>query len=336
MDQDLSPEPILRLGMAFWGSKTLLSAVELGVFTVLADGPKDGATLAKEVGLHPRSSRDFLDALVALGMLDREQDVYCNTPTTDTFLDRRKPSYVGGLLEMQNTRLYRFWGSLTEALRTGQPQNEIKGGEDLFAALYSDPALLEQFLAAMTGVSTGAARALAQKFPWDRYHTVVDIGTAQGCLPVQLALVHPHLRGGGFDLATVRPVFEAYVSRFELADRLQFYPGDFFTDELPSADVLVMGHILHDWDLTQKCTLLDKAYAALPTGGALVVYEALIDDDRRTNTFGLLMSLNMLIETTGGFDYTGADCRGWMREAGFTQTYVQHLLGPDSMVVGIK
>ena len=336
MEQDLNPEPIVRLGIAFWESKTLLSAVELGVFTALADGPKDGTTLAKDLGLHPRSSHDFLDALVALGMLDREQGIYCNTPTTDAFLDRRKPEYIGGLLEMLNARLYQFWGSLTEALRTGQPQNEIKGGEDLFTTIYSDPAVLEQFLAAMTGVSAGTARALAQKFPWDQYRTVIDIGTAQGCLPVQLALAHPHLGGGGFDLAAVRPVFDAYVARFQLADRLQFYPGDFFTDELPTADVLIMGHILHDWDLTQKRTLLDKAYMALPPGGALVVYEALIDDDRRTNAFGLLMSLNMLIETTGGFDYTGADCCGWMQEAGFTQTYVQHLLGPDSMVVGIK
>jgi hypothetical protein len=336
MDQDLSPESILQLGMAFWGSKTLLSAVELGVFTVLADGPRDGSALAKEVGLHSRSSRDFLDALVALGMLDRDHDLYRNTPSTGAFLDRRKPAYIGGLLEMANARLYPFWGSLTEALRTGQPQSEIKGGEDLFTALYSDRARLEQFLAAMTGISTGTGRVLAEKFPWDRYHTVVDIGTAQGCLPVQLALAHPHLRGGGFDLPPIRPIFEAYVSRFELAGRLRFYPGDFFTDELPTADVLVMGHILHDWDLTQKRTLLTKAYAALPPGGALVVYEALIDDDRRTNAFGLLMSLNMLIETTGGFDYTGADCCAWMQKAGFTQTYVQHLLGPDSMVVGIK
>jgi hypothetical protein len=271
-----------------------------------------------------------------LGLLDRDHDLYSNTPNAGAFLDRRKPSYIGGLLEMSNARLYPFWGSLTEALRTGQPQNEIKGGEDLFTVLYSDPARLEQFLAAMTGISTGTARALAAKFSWERYHTVVDIGTAQGCLPAQLALAHPHLRGGGFDLAPIRPIFEGYVSRFELGDRLRFYPGDFFTDELPTADVLVMGHILHDWDLTQKSTLLAKAYAALPPGGALVVYEALIDDDRRTNAFGLLMSLNMLIETTGGFDYTGADCCEWMQKAGFTQTYVQHLLGPDSMVVGIK
>lgn len=337
MDKSIDFEPLLRLGRAFWESKTLLSAVELGVFTALADGPQDELSLANELGLHPRGSRDFLDALVALGLLDRRHDLYANTPTTDAFLDRNKPSYIGGMLEMATALEYPTWGSLTDALRTGQPQSKIEDSDEgLYQALYADPARLEQFLAAMTNISTGIGHVLAQKLPWDRYHTVIDIGTAQGDLPVQLALAHPHLRGGGFDLPPVGPIFEAYVARFGLADRLRFYPGDFFTDELPTADVLVMGYILETWDLAEKRTLLAKAYAALPNGGALIVYESLIDDDRRANAFGLLMSLNMLIQTPGGFEYTGADCRGWMQEAGFAQTYVEHLLGDHSMVVGIK
>jgi len=334
---DLPPDRIVELGTGFWGAKVLLSAVELGVFSTLAKGPLDGETLRARLGVHPRSARDFFDALVALGMLGRERDRYTNTPETDLFLDRAKPSYMGGLLEMLNFRLYGFWGSLTEALRTGQPQNEAKsGGGNLFDALYSDPARLRLFLQAMTGVSLGAARAMAQKFPWKNYRTFIDIGAAQGGLPVQVALAHPHLTGGGFDLPVVGPIFGEYVASFGLADRLRFQPGDFFTDPLPRADVLVMGHILHDWDLDEKRTLLRKAHTALDTGGALIVYEAIIDDDRRRNAFGLLMSLNMLIETRGGFDYTGADCAGWMREVGFRETSVVHLVGNDSMVVGIK
>jgi hypothetical protein len=337
MEESPGPEPIMRLGTAFMGSKALLSAVELGVFTALADGPRNETTLAKQLGLHPRSSRDFLDALVALGLLDRDDDHYANTPTTDAFLDPNKPSYIGGMLELCNTRLYPSWVSLTEALQTGKPQNELKdGGEDLFPILYADPNRLEGFLAAMTGISSSVGRVLSQKLPWDRYHTVVDIGTAQGGVPVRLALDHPHLRGGGFDLPPVGPIFEAYVARFELTDRLRFYPGDIFTDELPAADVLVMGHLLHGWNLATKRMLVVKAYAALPPGGALVVYDTLIDDGRRANAFGLLMSLNMLIQTPEGSEYTGADCCGWMRDAGFTRTYTEHLFGPDSMVVGIK
>jgi SAM-dependent methyltransferase len=237
---------------------------------------------------------------------------------------------------MANRRLYPFWGELTRALRTGEPQNEIKRGDDLFAALYGEPERTRGFLQAMTGLSMGANRAIAQKFPWSRYKTFVDVGCAQGGLPVQLALAHSHLRGTGYDLEVVRPVFQEYVSSFNLQERLGFASGDFFREPLPSADVIIMGHILHDWDLAEKKMLIRKAHDALPAGGAFIVFEALIDDDRSQNAFGLLMSLNMLIETRGGFDYTGADCSQWMREAGFRDVAVQHLVGPDSMVVGFK
>jgi SAM-dependent methyltransferase len=331
-----APDRLLQIGMGFWASKTLLSAVELGVFTRLAHGPRDAADLSAALGLHPRSALDFLDALVALKLLARDGSAYSNLPDTDLFLDKAKPSYVGGLLEMANARLYPFWGSLTEALQTGLPQNEARHGGNPFDAIYREEASLRGFLQAMSGVSLGAARAIAQKFPWGDYRTFIDIGAAQGALPVQVALAHPHLTGGGFDLPAVGPVFDEYVAAHGLQERLRFYPGDFFSAPCPSADVLVMGHILHDWALPQKLELLQKCYAALPPGGCLVVYDAIIDDARRENAFGLLMSLNMLIETPGGFDYTGAQCREWMTQAGFSDVRIEPLVGPDSMVIAVK
>ena len=332
----LSPDRIMQLGFGFLGSKTLLSAIELGLFTELAKGALDEKTLTKRLSLHPRSARDFLDALVALGMLKRTGTRYANTPETALFLDRAKPSYIGGMLEMSNARLYHFWGSLTEALRTGKPQNEAKTGEDFFGTLYADPRRLEGFLKAMTGLSRRTAQAVARQFPWRRYRSFMDIGCAQGGVAVEIALAHRHLSGGGMDLPVVEPIFEAYVRNKGVDKRLSFHAGDFFKDPLPQTDVLIMGHILHDWDLDQKMMLLRKAYDALPSGGALIVHEALIDDGRKQNAFGLLMSLNMLIETPGGFDFTGADCRGWMKKAGFKRARVEKLDGPDSMVVGIK
>ena len=332
-----TPERILQTGLAFWPAKTLLSAIELGVFTELARGAEGFDALSGRLGLHPRSARDFLDTLVALGFLQRTGDRYANTAETDFFLDRHKPSYVGGILEMANARLYPFWAHLTEALRTGQPQNEVRtAGPGLFEALYADPARLKQFLAAMTGISHGANMTIARAFPWKDHHTFVDVGTAQGDLAAQIALANPHLRGMGFDLPEVAPIFEEYVAALGVADRLTFAPGSFFERDLPKADVVLMGHILHDWDLPTKKMLIRKAFDAVPAGGALIVYEAIIDDDRSKNAFGLMMSLNMLIETPGGFDYTGADCSGWMREAGFSATRVEPLVGPDSMVIGIK
>ncbi|MDB6032714.1 MAG: tcmO [Verrucomicrobiales bacterium] len=327
---------ILQLGLGFWGSKTLLSAVELGVFTELAKGPLDASTLAIRLGIHPRSARDFLDALVALKMLERNGDRYSNTASTELYLDRAKPSYVGGILEMANMRLFGFWNSLTEGLRTGKPQNEAKDGVSTFEKLYENPERLEGFLKGMTGISLPAAKAIAKSFDWDKFKTFADVGCAQGAVPVQLALHHGHLTGIGYDLQPVQPIFEKYIRSHALQNRLRFQAGNFFKDPLPKVDVLVMGHILHDWNLEEKKLILGKAYEALPQGGALIVYEALIDDDRRENAFGLLMSLNMLIETQGGFDYTGADCCGWKRETGIRETRVEHFVGPDSMVIGIK
>jgi hypothetical protein len=322
--------------MGFMASKTLLSAVEMEVFTELAKRPEDRATLTGRLGLHPRSARDFLDTLVALGFLERKDGLYSNAPSADLFLDKHKPSYIGGILEMANKRLYPQWGRLTHALRTGLPQSEGGPGADTFASLYADPARLKGFLKAMTGISHGGNMAIAARFPWARYKTVCDVGPAQGDLITQIALKNPHLSCTGFDLPEVGPIFEEYVAENSVAGRVQFQGGSFFTDPLPKADVITMGHILHDWDLEEKRMLIAKAYDALPPGGAFVVFEALIDDDRSKNAFGLLMSLNMLVETPGGFDYTGADCMGWLKDAGFKETRVEHLIGPDSMVVGIK
>jgi hypothetical protein len=330
------PDRILDLSMAFFGSKALLSAVELGLFTELAHGPLDADALRQRLGLHPRASHDFFDALVALGLLERAAGRYHNTAETDLYLDRAKPSYVGAWLEMTNDRLYPFFGALTEGLRTGQPQNEAKAGEDFFGVLYQDPVRLRQFASSMTGVSMGTARALARTFPWAKYRTFVDVGTAQGNLPVQLGLAHPHLGGVGFDLPALGPIFDEYVTSFELGDRLRFSAGDFFVDPLPTADVLIMGNILGDWSLAERQVLLAKAYAALPNGGALIVYEQLIDDARRERAVNLLVSLLMLIETPGGGCYTGAECRSWMADAGFQETTVAHVSGPDWMVVGFK
>jgi hypothetical protein len=332
-----SPEYILQTAFGFWASKTLLSAVEMEVFTELTKHPEDLQELTGRLGLHARSARDFLDALVALGFLDRHNGIYSNTPATDLYLDKKKPSYIGGIMEMCNHRSYGQWNNLTEGLRTGLPQNELKGGgAPVFEMIYADPARLKEFLKAMTGVSHGANLAIAAKFPWANYRTVVDAGPAQGDLLVQVALSNKHLMGIGFDLAEVGPIFEEYVEANGLATRLQFHAGSFFTDPLPEADVVMLGHILHDWNLEEKRMLIAKAYNALPKGGALMVYDAIIDDDRSKNAFGLLMSLQMLIETYGGFDYTGADCVGWMKEAGFKDVRVEHLVGPDSMVIGIK
>ena len=326
----------MQLGMGYWASKTLLSAVELGVFSELAKGPLALDALTGRLRISHRSARDYFDALVALGMLDRRDGRYMNTRESDYYLDRAKPSYIGGLLEMLNTRLYGAWGHLTEALRSGEPPSEAKNGATPFDALYATPEKLEAFLSAMTGVSLPNARQIAAAFPWRNYKSFVDVGAAQGGFAIELAKAHPHLSGAGFDMPAVKPVFERYVKAHGLSGRVRFHAGDFFADPLPSADVLVMGHILHDWDLPTRKMLIEKAFAAIPARGALIVYDMILDEDRRANAAGLLMSLNMLIETRGGSEYTGSECMAWMRDAGFAAARIQSLSGPHSMVVGTK
>src|SRR6516164_3018710 len=230
-----STEHIMQVGLGFWASKTLMSAVEMEVFTELANKPEDLETLRGRLGLHPRSARDFLDTLAALGFLRRVDGKYANTPATDFYLDKHKPTYIGGVLEMANQRLYGHWSHLTEALRTGKQQNESKGsvGGD-FEALYADPARLKEFLRAMSGISRGANMTIARQFPWTSYKSYVDVGTAQGDLAVQIALANQHLQGIGFDLPEVGPVFEDYVQQNGLSQRLTFKGGSFFTEDRKS------------------------------------------------------------------------------------------------------
>jgi O-methyltransferase domain/Dimerisation domain len=299
--EPISADNILDIGFAFWKSKALLSAVELGVFTALGEGPLDCETLIERVGIHRRGGLDFFDALVALNLLDRDAvGRYANRPDCAFYLDVSEPTYIGGQLERLNRRSYESWSHLTEALRAGRGETMLaKGG---YAALYADDAAFEMFLRAMTGSSLMPAQALAKMFPWHRHATVIDIGTAQGCVPVEIARAHTHLRGGGFDLPKLQPALQDYVRRNGLSDRLQFFPGDFFRDNLPRADVLIMGHILHNWDLPTKKLLLRKAALAVSDGGALIVYDNIIGDDRRQRPHSLLASLNMLIETPAGFE----------------------------------
>jgi hypothetical protein len=338
MKNDMTFSRLFQIGLRFWEAKALLSAIELGVFTELAEGPLDLQTLTTRVGIHPRSARDFFDALVSLQLLERQDGNYSNVPDTDFFLDKQKPTYAAGFLEMANARLYPLWGSLTEGLRTGLQQNEGENGDtDMFEALVKDPAALRIFLEGMTGQGMGGTvQALSQKFPWHQYKTFMDVGAAQGAYLVHIAQDHRGLTGYGFDLPPVQPFFEEYIGQFGLQNRLHFVGGNFFTDDLPHADVIIMAHVLHDWNLEEKQLLTGKAYEALPVGGALIVCDPLIDDDRRENTWGLLANLNMLLDTPGGFEYTGADGISWMKTAGFRHIYVEHLAGVDSMLVGIK
>ncbi len=256
---------------------------------------------------------------------------------TDVFLDKNKPSYIGGMLEMCNTRLYQFWGDLEEGLKTGMPQNEMKtGDENLFVELYKTPEKLTEFVNAMSGTQMGNFMAFAQKFDFSKYKTLIDAGGCGAMLSIMVARHQPHISCVNFDLPAVEPIAKANIDKFHVAERVKTANGDFFHGALPNADIVVMGNILHDWDEEKKIFLMKQAYDALPAGGAFVAIEGIIDDDRRQNVFGLLMSLNMLIETGKGFDYTFADFNKWAKIAGFSSTSILPLAGPFSAAIAYK
>ena len=339
--EPVTPARIMEVAMAFWPSKTLLSAIELGVFTTLGTTALTGGELQRALGLHQRANPDFFDTLVALGFLERDGDGpdsrYRNTKETGLFLDKNSPAFIGGFLEMANARLYTFWGDLTTALRTGQPQNETKhGGASVFDELYRKPERLEQFMEAMAGISAGNFQAFANTFDFTPYKTLCDVGGCTGQLSMLVAKAHPHMRCVSADLPAATTIAASKIAGSDVADRVSAQPIDFFADPLPRADVITMGMILHDWNLEKKMFLVKAAYDALPPGGAFVAIENIIDDARRQNAFGLMMSLNMLIEFGDAFDFTGADFATWCKAAGFRRTEVIHLAGPASAAVAYK
>ena len=337
----VDPSKIMQVGTGFFGTKTLLTAVNMELFTVLAKRELSAKDIQSVLGLHSRSLYDFLDALVAMGFLKRkglkENALYRNAEDADFFLDKNKPSYIGGILEMCNNRLYPFWNNLEDGLKTGLPQNETKnGGKPIFEAVYADPKKLREFVRAMAGVQMGNFIEFAKAFNFSKYKTLCDIGGAGGYLAAHIAMNNQHIQCTSIDLPEVEPIAKENVQNMGLKDKVKITSGDFFTDDFPKSDVITMGNILHDWGTNDKKKLIKKAYNALPEGGAFVVIENIIDNDRNKNAFGLLMSLNMLIETVEGYDFSFSDFEDMVKEAGFKSTSLLPLTGATSAAIAIK
>ena len=335
------PSNIMQVGMGYMASKTLLAAVKMGLFTELGSSPLTASEIKARLKLHGRGLYDFLDALHSLGFLNREglgeAARYSNTEETGTYLNKSSIQYIGGILEMSNDRLYRFWGDLEEGLRTGKPQNEVKHtGKNQFEEFYASPERMRTFLEGMAGLQMGNFMTFARQFDFSRYKTLCDIGGASGQLSIIVSLHHPHLSCTSFDLPVVEPIAKSIITKYGFGGRIRVVAGDFFNDDYPPADVITMGNILHDWGLEEKKILMKKAFDALPPGGAFVVIESIIDDERKKNTFGLLISLTMLIETHGGYDITFAEFTSSAREVGFRETNFMPLTGPASAAIAYK
>lgn len=325
-----------QLGTSFCEAKIVLSAVELGVFTELAGEGRTEDELRARLELHPRGLHDFLAVLVTLGLLERDGDRYRAAPVSARYLDRNAPTYAGGFLERANHMMYPVWANLTGLLRTGEPQ--LAGREDqqaAFEAMMANPAHLGRFLDMMDAVSDPIGPELAAAFPFADYATVIDVGGARGNLLSHLLKAHESLTGRVFDLPAMAQPFQQHMERMSLTDRASFSGGDFFRDPIPAADVLVMGHVLHDWSPDERATLIRRAYHAVRPGGALLIYDQLTDD-ADTGTWNSVISLNMQLLSPGGSEYSVAECAQWLRDAGFAEIAPQRIGAHDTLVIARK
>ncbi|MGV4924078.1 methyltransferase [Streptomyces sp. BHT-5-2] len=328
------PLPVLELAMAFYGSRALMSALELGVFTALAEGAVDRTVLEEKLGLHSRTSRDFLDSLVALGLLTREGGEYANSALAQRFLVRGTDPYVGGFAEMGSASLYPLWGKLTDTLRTGDPQ--IPEDSNFFEGLYRRPDAARKFMDAMDAFNADIAATLDELADWESYATLTDVGGARGDLAARLVTAYPQLSAVCMDLPGVRALFDERVREAGVADRVTFHSADFVSDALPASDAYIFGHILHGRDLDQRRDLVARAYAGLNPGGSLFIYDRMIDDNRDTKVLSLLGSLGMALVSRIGSEYTPSDCRSWLEEAGFQVVDVRPLAVTDTIIVARK
>ncbi len=327
------PADIKRLGNAFCHAKLLLAAGELGLFADLAEnGPATQSQIQARLRLQPRGCRDFLNALVLLGLLVRDGEQYRNSAVTAEHLIPGSATYIGGFLQRSNRVLYPAWGNLSEALRTGRPQ-VATAGSGSFERMLGDPGQLAQYLGMMDSVSGLLAPRLAEAFDWQNHAEIVDVGGARGNLAARLVRAHPHLSAWVFDLPVMEAPLRQHVASLAPPGPIRFRGGDFFADPLPEGDVLILGHVLHNWSPEERQFLVKKAFAATRPGGALLIYDAMLEENP-ADLARVLVSINMLLVTPGGSEYTVRECTQWLADAGFADVSDRPLGSADTLVIG--
>lgn len=332
----LSLQDIVGLGMAFGSAKVLLTATELELFTKLSEtGPATEGEIRERLGLHSRGSREFLNALVRLGLLERKDGKYGNSEAAETHLVKGKRTYVGRFLDRSNAVLYPAWAGFTESLKTGESQIEGHGDDNMFKHLYKSEEQMRDFVAMMDALNWAVGPELAKEFDWSSVKTVTDVGGARGNLLATIIDAHPHLTGTVFDLPTVQPAYEDHIGGLGLKDKIAFHGGDFFADPVPTADVVIIGHVLEDWSPERRQQLIKSAFAGLKPGGFLLVYDPMLDDELSPLN-NLLTSLTMLVVTHGGSEYHVDDARKWFDAAGFAEVTAKLLDTNDILLVGRK
>lgn len=332
----LTPIPLMQLVTGFWASKTLAAAVDLDLFTRLS-GQGTTAQELSMLSLHSRPAEMLLSACAALGLLEKHEGRYCNSPLSEEFLVRGKPQYFGGYVTMQDKRLYLVANRLTEALKTNRAQT-WGDHPGLFEAISANPEEQCIFTEAMHSISTQSGRAVAEAFDFAPYRELLDVGGGSGAYCIEAVRHFPHLRAVVFDIPPALEVAQEKITQAGLSDRITTRVGDFFSEALPrGSDVLLLSMILHDWTPEKNAMILRKCFDALPSRGALIVSELMMDDDKTGPIPAAMMSMIMLIETEGR-NYTWAEYTEWLEETGFQEIQRIPLKSPgaNGILVGHK
>lgn len=315
-----STEPTLVLDLieAFRRSKTMFTAVSLGVFDRLAVQPSAVAELAISLDCNADALARLLDGCVGLGLLAREGARYTNTPISSRYLISSSPDTLAGYIVYSDQSLYPLWAHLEEAVREGTNRWEQTFGsrDSLFAHFFRSKESSRGFLGGMHGFGRISSQRVVQTFDLSSFRRLVDLGGATGHLCIAACSVHREMMAIVFDLPQVEPYAQERIEEASLTSRIKFVPGDFFSDDLPPADLYSLGRILHDWGEDKIQRLLRKIYAALPSGGGLLISEALLNEDRSGPVFALMQNLNMLV-CTDGKERTCSDYRALLESAGF-------------------
>jgi predicted O-methyltransferase YrrM len=319
----LSPLPLMELATGFWSFKTLASAYELGLFEQLsATSGTTADELAERLGIASRPAEMLLTGCAALGLLQNQDGRYVNSALSDEYLVPGKPNHFGGLVTMFDRRLYAGWDKLTQAIRTNRPTT---WDPDHQGSIFdnADPEMLATFWEAMHALSTQTGQALGAAFDLRRFRRLLDVGGGSGAFDIVLCQRYPELRATVYDLEYVTDIAAGNVKDAGLGDRVTARPGDFFEDAtFPGGhDLHLFSMIMHDWDEERDKLLLRKSFEALDSGGAVLICELLVDDDKTGPPPAALMSLNMLVETAGR-NYTAAEYSDWLTEVGFVDPQV--------------
>jgi acetylserotonin N-methyltransferase len=322
---------VLDLIEAFRRSKTMFTAISLGIFDRLAAAPATAARLA--VDANPETTERLLDACVSLSLLRKVDDRYENTEVADTYLRRTSPRTLAGYALYSDRVLFRLWANLEDAVREGTNRWEQTFGfhGDLFAHFFRTEEAQRDFLMGMHGLGLLSSPAVVAAFDLSAFHSLVDLGGATGHLAAAAKQRYPRLRATVLDL----PSAVEFARRLFPTDNVDFVAGDFFTDPLPEADLYALGRILHDWSETKIRILLEKIYARLPAGGGVLIAEKLLDDDKTGPAAAHMQSLNMLV-CTEGKERSLAEYEGLLREAGFQDVEAARRAAPLDAVLARK